>query len=166
MVEQEIIRAMLESDAPIMFGWPVVPAVMGGWELTKALAPSIVDFVAGLWGGHSQSNQAAADRAQNERWREKIFNYTVEQQAAQMERDEEARQEAIRQWEAQEQQIEAQWINTVDVQSPYHAASRAMLASTMQMDVPNYEPLYSTAEGVTPRRNPYRDFTNPGPRSA
>tara|TARA_R110000787_G_scaffold119238_2_gene230190 strand:+ start:7 stop:393 length:387 start_codon:yes stop_codon:yes gene_type:complete len=119
------------------------------------LGPPIMKFVSGLFGDRSQSQQAEKAREIQQRQWKSMFAHVEKQMAIEE-----------RQWEAMEQQREAQWMNTVDLQSPYSAASRAMLASTMQMNVPKYEPLYSTAEGVQRRRNPYGDYVNPGPRSA
>jgi hypothetical protein len=111
------------------------------------LGPPLINFVSGLFGRRSQSRQAEKARAIQQRQFRLMFADMQSAREEQMAREE-------RQWEAMEQQREAQWMNTVDLQSPYHAASRAMLARTMQMYVPKYEPLYSTAEGVQRRRNP------------
>lgn len=132
---------------------------MGFVTAATVLGPPLIKFVSGLFGDRSQSQQAEKARAIQQRQWKLMFADMQSARAEQIAREE-------RQWEAMQQQKEAQWMNAVDLQSPYRAASRAMLASTMQMNVPKYEPLYSTAKGVQRRRNPYGDYVNPGPRSA
>jgi hypothetical protein len=120
----------------------------------------------GMWGRGSQGRQAARDREQQQRQWQAMFDRTEELRIEDIARQDEAIAAAAAQWDAQQAQLEAQWRNTQERRLPNIAASRAILGSTMQTDVPAFRPRYSEAEGVPRESNPYADYIYRGPRSA
>lgn len=119
-----------------------------------------ISGIAQLFGIRSAGKQAEKARGEEAR---KFNILEADMQRARREqtaRDEEAREEARQQWDATQAQKEAHWRNRVEAQSPYLAASRAMLGRTMQMDVPAYAPRYSAAEGVEREPDPYGPYIN------
>ena len=135
MVEQEIIRAMVEADVQPLFS--ILGITLAG------LAPVIKDaLTAGVqYGGiRSQASQAKYDRdLDHEEWL-KMFEQASAWREEDVLRQEEARLEAIRQWEAEHAQSEAEWMTDIERSIPNVEASRAILANTMQTDVQPYTP--------------------------
>jgi len=137
-----------------------------GW---LAAAPYIAEGAGSLFGflsGRQGQSQAARDREQQQRQWQAMFDRTEELRIEDIARQDEAIAAAAAQWDAQQAQLEAQWRNTQERRLPNIAASRAILGSTMQTDVPAFRPRYSEAEGVPRESNPYADYIYRGPRSA
>ncbi len=115
--------------------------------------------------GGRDIEQARRDREMSDRQFNAMFARASLWREEDLARQEEARLEAIRQWEAEQAQTEAQWRTNVERSLPNIAASRAILGSAMQMDVPAFRPRYSEEEGVGREPNPYGPYTYQ-PRSA
>jgi hypothetical protein len=139
------------------------PQILCFWDL---VASAGLGTLGTMFGSYRGSQQAALDRAQQQRQWEALFERTKEMRIEDIARQEAAIAAAAAQWDAQQAQLEAQWRNTQERQLPNIAASRAILGSTMQTDVPAFRPRYSEAEGVPREKNPYADFIYQGPRSA
>jgi len=115
--------------------------------------------------GRGGQRQARQDRAAQAAQFHEMMRFTKESKREDIARQDAAIAAAAAQWDAEQAQIEAQWRNTQERRLPNIAASRAILGSTMQTDVPAFRPRYSEAEGVPREINPYGDFLYPGPRS-
>jgi hypothetical protein len=137
-----------------------------GSEFWGPLAVEGASTLGGMWGRGSQGRQADLDRAQQQRQWEAMFQRTEELREEDIARQDAAIAAAAAQWDAQQAQLEAQWRNTQERRLPNIAASRAILGSTMQTDVPAFRPRYSEAEGVPREINPYADYIYRGPRRA
>jgi|TARA_Y100000310_G_scaffold298872_1_gene333219 hypothetical protein len=133
--------------------------------ITIAAILGLGQAAVGYFGGGRDIEQHERDRAlSDEQWR-KMFDRASEWREEDILRQEEARLEAIRQWEAEQAQSEAEWRTDIERALPNIAASRAILGSTMQMDVPAFRPRYSEEEGVEREPNPYGPYKY-SPRSA
>jgi len=127
-------------------------------QVASWAVPSIFSYLTDRQGQSSQSSQADAALAQQDRqWRDQ-FAYMQQLRDDQLERDKLARDEAAAQFLALEQQKQAQWQTKAGAALPYQHASAMILGQTMGMNVPAIRSRYSTAEGVEPEPNPYGPF--------
>lgn len=115
--------------------------------------------------GRGDQTQAQRDRAAQQHQWQQMFDRTEDWREADILRQEEAIRLAAEQYEAQQAIAHADWRNRQAHRLPNIAASRAILGSTMQTDVPAFRPRYSEAEGVAREPNPYADYIYQGPRS-
>lgn len=137
-----------------------------GAEFWGPFAAQGVSTLGSMLGNRSQGRQAYLDREAQQRQWDAMFQRTEELRIEDIARQDEAIAAAAAQWDAQQAQLEAQWRNTQERRLPNIAASRAILGSTMQTDVPAFRPRYSEAEGVPRESNPYADYIYRGPRRA
>jgi hypothetical protein len=140
----------------------------GGISMDPATAFLIaqgVGTVADLWSSRGQNKQAVLDRAAQQNEFNRLFKRTDVWREEDIRRQEEAIRLAAEQYEAQQAIAHADWRNIEARRMPNIAASRAILGSTMQTDVPAFRPRYSEAEGVAREQNPYADYIYQGPRS-
>ena len=143
----------------------VGPPEPGGESMFATAVPLIAQGLGGLFGWFGGKRQDEADRRQMEQQQRQFDQMFAFQQAV---REEDiARYQAAVEAEAahlahEEAKSRGSWESRVDAQSPYRAASRAILGKTMGMDVPAYRPTY--ASGEAPRDSPYKDYIAPGNR--
>ena len=120
------------------------------------LTSGIGTGISNLLGGRSQSRAAEESARESARQFDLEFEYMKQIEArnfAMWLASQEAQGEYLAFEEAKDR---AEWESTADLQSPYRAASAAILGKTMGMDVPAYRPTY--AAGESPRESPYKDF--------
>jgi hypothetical protein len=142
MVEQELILAMIESDAPIMFG-----QFVGGWALAKSAAPYVlggIQSILGYGGIRSGSSQAELDRAARKEEFDKMFKLEEERYYQELEDYYEARDyerafsEEVRAWDRSRDF--GRYKTNVSLGTPSWQWSRAIGARTMQQPtVPRIE---------------------------
>ncbi len=106
--------------------------------------------------GRSEIGEAARNRAEQMRQWEEMFKRSEEWRSEDLARQQEA-------LDFYRDIHKADWRSTTERRMPNIAASRAILGSTMQTDVPAYRPQYS--EDVEREENPYGPYVY-SPRSA
>ena len=135
---------------------PATIAVLAKFGLPAAakIGSSILNFIT----GRGQISQAQKDRDEQRRQFLEMLDLSEKRRLEDLARQ----QEALDFYRGVH---EADWRSTTEREMPNIAASRAILGSTMQTDVPAYRPRYSEAEGVEREENPYGPYIY-RPRSA
>jgi hypothetical protein len=129
--------------------------MLGAWTIGAGIGSAFSNWLT----GRAQSKAAEESARESARQFDKEFEYIKEMDARNLAMWQEAQEAQAEHQAFEEAKSRAAFENTVDVQSPYRAASAAILGKTMGMDVRAHRPRY--AVGEAPRDSPYKDYIAP-----